>query len=280
MAETKEKQKSKWSSLWIRILGGAICVAVLVPALLLGGYVWFAVIAFISLSAAFELYRLFGMEKKPAAWAGYASAIIYLTAVAFRAEKWYLAAVAGGFLLCMSVYVLDYRRMDAEKALVSFTGFFYTAVLPSSLVLMRDLNGGLYLVILTVIASWGCDVFAYFTGMALGKHKMSPVLSPKKSVEGAVGGVLGAALLAMVFALVFAGKLPEFKHPVPACMAVAAAASCVSMAGDLLASAFKRHRDIKDYGHLIPGHGGILDRFDSFFFVAPVIYYLALVLVS
>ena len=143
---------------------------------------------------------------------------------------------------------------------------------------MRSLSGGIYLVILTVLSSWGCDVFAYFTGMLLGRHKMSPVLSPKKSVEGAVGGVVGAVLLALLFGFLFKEHLPEFHRPVPDCMIVAAAASVLSMAGDLLASAFKRHRNIKDYGHLIPGHGGILDRFDSFFFIAPVIYYLALVL--
>ena len=104
--------------------------------------------------------------------------------------------------------------------------------------------------------------------MLIGKHKMAPVLSPKKSVEGAVGGVAGAALLGMIYAWATGGKMTEYA-------VICAAGALISMVGDLAASAIKRNQGIKDYGKLIPGHGGILDRFDSVIFTAPVIYYLA-----
>ena len=114
--------------------------------------------------------------------------------------------------------------------------------------------------------------------MLLGKHKLAPVLSPKKSVEGAVGGVAGAALLGFLFATVFGGKMTELMYPRLACTLACAIAAVISQIGDLAASAIKRNHDIKDYGNLIPGHGGILDRFDSMLFTAPAIYFALLFL--
>ena len=97
---------------------------------------------------------------------------------------------------------------------------------------------------------------------------MAPVLSPKKSVEGAVGGVIGAALLGTVYGAATGGPMMEYAL-------ICAVGALISMVGDLAASAIKRNQEIKDYGTLIPGHGGILDRFDSVIFTAPVIYFLA-----
>ena len=116
-------------------------------------------------------------------------------------------------------------------------------------------------------------LLAYCTGMLIGKHKMAPVLSPKKSVEGAVGGVAGAALLGVIYAAATQGPMLEYA-------VICAIGALISMVGDLAASAIKRNQGIKDYGKLIPGHGGILDRFDSVIFTAPVIYFLSLVMIE
>ena len=129
------------------------------------------------------------------------------------------------------------------------------------------------LVWLVFLSSWGADTCAYCVGRLFGKHKMAPVLSPKKSVEGAVGGVIGAGLLGFIFAHVF-------HEPTVAYAVICAAGALISMVGDLAASAIKRDKGIKDYGKLIPGHGGVLDRFDSVIFTAPVIYFLSLILIS
>ena len=115
--------------------------------------------------------------------------------------------------------------------------------------------------------------------MLIGKHKMSPVLSPKKSVEGAVGGVVGAALLGAIYAAAVGSHL-EAENPIIAYTVICAVGALISMVGDLAASAIKRNHSIKDYGTLIPGHGGILDRFDSVIFTAPVIYYLSQFMMS
>ena len=114
--------------------------------------------------------------------------------------------------------------------------------------------------------------------MLIGKHKMSPILSPKKSVEGAVGGVVGAAILGAIYAAVV-GKYLQAENQVVMYAVICAVGALISMVGDLAASAIKRNHEIKDYGTLIPGHGGILDRFDSVIFIAPIIYFLVQALV-
>ena len=132
---------------------------------------------------------------------------------------------------------------------------------------------GKYLVWLIFLSSWGCDTCAYCVGMLLGKHKLAPVLSPKKSIEGAVGGVVGAALLGLLYASLFGHEMTDVANPHLACAAACGIAAVISQIGDLAASAIKRNHEVKDYGHLIPGHGGVLDRFDSMLFTAPAIYF-------
>ena len=109
--------------------------------------------------------------------------------------------------------------------------------------------------------------------MLLGKHRLAPVLSPKKSIEGAVGGVVGSALLGCIYAYFFGVKMDEVSNPMVACAVACAIAAVISQIGDLAASAIKRNHNVKDYGNLIPGHGGVLDRFDSMIFTAPAIYF-------
>lgn len=131
---------------------------------------------------------------------------------------------------------------------------------------------GSYLVWFVFLCSWGSDTCAYAVGVLIGKHKMTPRLSPKKSIEGAVGGVLGAALLFVLYTHFAINKYTDASIPLLLAAVLGAAGALVSMVGDLAASAVKRDHDIKDYGKLIPGHGGIMDRFDSVIIAAPLIY--------
>ena len=117
------------------------------------------------------------------------------------------------------------------------------------------------------------DTAAYFFGKRYGKHKLSAVISPKKSVEGAIGGVAGSAIIGGIYGFVL-GNIIDKNVWLPFVL-ISAVGAVISIFGDLAASAIKRNYDIKDYGKLIPGHGGILDRFDSMIFVAPIVYYIA-----
>ncbi len=151
-----------------------------------------------------------------------------------------------------------------------YIGFF-----TSHIYLTERLDGGHSpLVWLIFITAFGTDIMAYFGGYFLGKHKLSPELSPKKTIEGAVCGTLGSALLSGGFALIF------YKEHVLHCIVLGVIASFIAQMGDLTASSFKRKMGIKDYGNLIPGHGGIMDRFDSVIFTAPFIYYFGKVIIG
>ena len=153
--------------------------------------------------------------------------------------------------------------------------FLYGPVMLSFLYLTRmEFSAGKYLVWFIFLCSWGSDTCAYAVGILFGKHKMTPKLSPKKSVEGAIGGIVGAALLFALYVYLIEQRfgLAHFGISIAGAMALGAVGALVSMVGDLAASAFKRDYGIKDYGKLIPGHGGIMDRFDSVIIAGPLIY--------
>ena len=130
---------------------------------------------------------------------------------------------------------------------------------------------GLFYLIIVVIAAWGCDTGAYFSGYFFGKHKMAPEISPKKTVEGAVGGIFVDVLLMLVACLVF-NKVSDASANIPVILGITPVLALSGMIGDLIFSYIKRDCGIKDYGKLMPGHGGVLDRFDSVALVSPLLY--------
>lgn len=159
-------------------------------------------------------------------------------------------------------------------AIATLTGVVYVVFFSYHLVLIDQLQTGHLFIWTVALSACGSDILAYFTGMKFGKVKLAPNLSPKKTIEGFIGGVLGSGLLCLIFGLIFA------RDYLLACFIVGLVGGAVSQAGDLTASAFKRKMGIKDYGKLIPGHGGIMDRFDSVIFVSPFVYYLVLFIVE
>lgn len=264
-----------------RLLSGIILVIIALITIISGGPVLFMTLLCVSVIGMQELYKACGVRKDKFELleiTGYVGILAYYLSMAFLPEKYHLLAVIFGLLLLMFVYVFTYPRYQTNQIFAGFLGIVYVGVMLSYIYQTRMLDGGVYLVWLIFLCSWGCDTCAYCVGMLVGKHKMSPKLSPKKSVEGAVGGVAGAAILGAVYAAVTARYMQSGSHIVEFAV-ICAAGALISMVGDLAASAIKRNHDIKDYGKLIPGHGGILDRFDSVIFTAPVIYYLSLFLI-
>ena len=176
---------------------------------------------------------------------------------------------------CM-IYGFKVEERKTEDMASTALGIIYVPFLFHFAVLIDECDYAKNYIWLVFIIAFGTDIFAYFSGVFLGKHKLCPTLSPKKTVEGAIGGMIGA----LVFSLLFGNFFLEPGHAFNARFIIMILiGSIVSMLGDLSASAYKRQMGIKDYGNLIPGHGGILDRFDSVLFVAPYLYfYIALVL--
>ena len=180
------------------------------------------------------------------------------------------------FLAEMAVYVVRFPKYKAEQVLGSFFAFIYAPVMLSFVYLTREMDMGIYLVWLIIISAWGCDTCAYAVGKLMGRKKIFPVLSPKKSLEGCIGGVLGAALIGGIYAYLFVEPAFPEKNLKWAVAVICAGGAVLGIIGDLAASAVKRDHGIKDYGRLIPGHGGIMDRFDSIIYTAPVTYILAI----
>ena len=137
----------------------------------------------------------------------------------------------------------------------------------------------MYFVWVIFISSWISDTCAYCVGMLFGKHKLAPILSPKKSIEGSLGGIIGSAIVGALFGYFIVEQVITEQQVTWVFALIGGIGSIVSQIGDLAASAIKRNYDIKDYGKLIPGHGGIMDRFDSVLVTAPMIYFLFTLLV-
>lgn len=259
----------------IRLLSGIVLVILALLLITTGGNVLLISTAIISLIGLFELYRVFKMERSIAGIAGYLAALLFYCNLKFDFLPDMMMFVIGFLVVLMFIYVLSYPKYKTEQILAAFFGVFYVAVMLSFIYQTRILPGGAYTVWLVFLCSWGCDTCAYCVGMLIGKHKMTPKLSPKKSWEGAVGGVVGAALLGIIYGLVFQNAMGTTTKEIFMIALICAVGAVISMIGDLTASAIKRNYEIKDYGKLIPGHGGILDRFDSVIFTAPIIFYLA-----
>lgn len=263
---------------WIRFRSSVILMAVATTTLILGGNYLFVTILAISLIGLMELYRAIDMHKTILAMTGYATCIIFELLIWSSRENYNILLLNTFLVILMVIYVIAYPKYKITQVAMIFFGLFYVAVMLSFVYKVRMQNDGAFLVWLIFIGAWGSDTCAYCVGMLFGKHKFLPKLSPKKSLEGCIGGVIGAAILGFLYASIFKSSIMDVKNPQIAYAIICGASSVISQLGDLAASAIKRENDIKDYGTLIPGHGGILDRFDSIIFVAPIVYALSAVL--
>lgn len=263
-----------------RLLSGVVLVIIAFISFFIGAPVLPLVLLGVSLVGYRELMKALGISKSALEKAGFAGTVLYYLVI-LATDLGYLQMPADFalifmvvvFLVELLVYVLTFPKYQAEQTAEAVFAWLYVPVMLSFIDFTRMLEHGRHLVWLVLICSWGCDTFAYCVGKLIGKKKIFPVLSPKKSLEGCIGGVLGAALLAGLY-----GYFLLKEEPVWVMAVIGAAGALISMAGDLAASAIKRNKGIKDYGKLIPGHGGIMDRFDSVIVTAPVVYFLSVLL--
>lgn len=177
------------------------------------------------------------------------------------------------FCELMLTFLREEKMPFEPIVMVLFSGF----VLPmlfTSLIRIDMMNSGKYLLLMVFIVAFASDSFAYFAGMFLGKHKLAPQLSPKKTIEGSIGGFVGTIVCMLIYGFIM--KACGFNVNFVVLAIYGYLGSLVGQLGDLSFSAIKRLQNIKDYSNLIPGHGGVLDRFDSMLFIAPLIELLLL----
>lgn len=256
-----------------RLISGIILVIIALVTIILGKDVLLVTVVAISVIGFYELAKVYGLQWKLPGICGYIATIGYYALIRMDYKEYIIVFFIAYLIVLMGIYVFTFPKFKAEDVMVCFFGMFYVVLMLSYIYQVRMMQDGAYIVWLIFLCSWGCDTCAYLVGVMFGKHKMAPVLSPKKSIEGGIGGVAGAALLGFIYATIFKDKITidnaNIIFPI-----VCAVGGIISQIGDLTASGIKRNHDIKDYSRLIPGHGGILDRFDSVIITAPIIYYL------
>lgn len=256
-----------------RLLSGIVLVILVIGVLYLGGYVTAGAMLLLSLGGVFELLRIYKLHNTPIGIATYLSTIIYYALLIFDKNQFVMPLIIVFVLFILGIYVTTYPRFTDKDAMAAVLAFMYVTVMLSYMYLIRDMSHGGALVVMVFVCSWVNDTCAYCVGVTLGKHKMTPKLSPKKSVEGLVGGIVGSAVVGALYGMFFNKQVTAIDNAPVIFAVIGAVGAAVAVIGDLAASAIKRNNEIKDYGKLIPGHGGIMDRFDSIIFTAPIIYY-------
>ena len=255
----------------IRTITGAILVAIAIPILIFSEYLIYPIVlAALAAVAVFELLRVMKTEKKYAA-----SVPAYLIAIVLPLMSYYftrdsrleyllfVSAVLFSYMLyLMCIAVFSHGSFRMSKAAEVFLAVTYVSASFTSLSTVRYIEHGLFSVMLAFVAAWCTDVMAYFGGSLFGKHKLIPDVSPKKTVEGAVSGIFGAVAACLIYGLLIE-LFTEVSANYLSLAIIGLILSFISQLGDLAASLIKREYGVKDYGSILPGHGGIMDRFDS-----------------
>lgn len=257
----------------------AVGIPIFLGAAVAGGFYWFSLVGFIIVVGLLEWQRLvrraFDTTLPFDALLGGGILLHLATYNAARVGRApgveMMAVVFAAAVYAVAREGLSARRRPLLVAGTVVLGIVYVAGLLSHLVLLRGADGnGLMLTLVAVVGTWLTDTGAFFVGRALGGRRLVPALSPNKTVSGAVGGWV-AGFIGVLVTAVFAAAVPLDRA-----LALAAATPAAAQLGDLLESAVKREAGVKDSGRLLPGHGGVLDRFDSLMLVAPTVYYLTI----
>ena len=272
-----------------RVITAIVGLAVLAVVLAFFHTVLFdLVLAGICLLGMHEVFGAMGFGKKQ--WYLFAAAVPYTLLVMLSSSAAVRALLLPASFLVVLFYniclIASHSTLDFGKlaGYVYFSGVilfcFYSLIhLKRMLPFATFQYDAIYFILLILCFAWGGDTFAYFAGRAFGKHKLAPVVSPNKTVEGAIGGICGSMLIGVIATVIYgmlSGRYAAFTVEVTVrhylvVVGMGAIASVLGILGDLFASAVKRQVGIKDYGTIFPGHGGILDRFDSVMFIAPFV---------
>ncbi len=268
----------------VRTISAICALIVFLPAFIWSDSVIFVLaIAFLSALSVFELLRCTDQLKKPvisipAVVMGLFIPFVCRFGVIFDVDYFsgrvfvtLLASSLIFFFLVIVSLIFSKDRSGMNDTISSAAICIYIVGGFSSILLLRDMKDGVYLYILPFLTSWGSDIFAYLVGRLCGKHKLAPEVSPKKTIEGSIGGVFGNIIFYVVYALIIS-SVANLQPNYVALVLTAVITSVIAQIGDLFMSLIKRHYGIKDFGKILPGHGGALDRFDSLIAVSPFLY--------
>lgn len=259
--------------MFIRSLTGVLITIVLLTTFSLGKTMVTGFISLLSLLALYEFFNTVQLTNKLFRVLGFISIFSYYYFFNFATTHFQVYSVVV-LILMLSLMVFTYPKTSIKEVGLCFLGITY-ALMFIFIPLLYNSSMPTFWILSIFLIACSSDIFAYFTGLLFGKRKLAPILSPKKTVAGSIGGILGTGIVTTIFIYNFSPTHPILMdHKIFIIIGYMFLAG-VSQIGDLAASAIKREFGVKDYGKLIPGHGGILDRFDSVVFISPLIYILS-----
>ncbi|HHW02825.1 MAG TPA: phosphatidate cytidylyltransferase [Thermoanaerobacterales bacterium] len=255
-----------------RIISAVVGIILLGFLINMGGWLFFLTISLLNIFAVYELNNAF---KKININIAFGQLIIFtlmlLLSAKYISRLNFMIIPLSLFLLIIFIFlysIINNTQNHITDIVFSIFTFIYTSTLFMYFILMRNLFNGIYYIWWVFITTWACDTGAFFTGILFGKNRLAPNISPHKTVEGSVGGILFSIIASIIYTSLFLPKIPFFDS-----LIVGFLIGVFSQVGDLSASLIKRYCNIKDFSKIIPGHGGILDRFDSALFTFPVAYF-------
>lgn len=245
-----------------RFFSGLIGLALLIFIVLNGGYLLSFAVYIVSIIGLREFYKAVeNINITPIYQLGYLGVTGLFINIILQNN--YLGLIFTLIIISLLILVIVNKNISIEDISITFLGIIYIPFLLFHIVYLDDTK---YIWLVFIIA-FGTDTFAYIAGNLFGKRKLCPKISPNKTIEGSIGGILGSTLLLIIYSVYFNIE------PLWQIILLSVICSIIAQLGDLVASRIKRICGIKDYGFIMPGHGGVLDRFDSIIFTAPVIYY-------
>ena len=265
-----------------RVVSGLIGFTFVLLVFIFGNcYIVDVLLSAVAIISMYEYIHCFKStnKAKPISWMCYGACL--LIAILHLIKSEYILYIIAIFIpismlvLFMHVIVSELKITIIDIA-VTFFGIFYIVMFYMFIPLVYGTANGKFYIWLLVFISWGTDVFAYAIGRRFGNHKFSKV-SPKKSIEGCIAGLIGASVLTVAYTFII-NKFFGFNINLLVMLGISLLLSVVGQIGDFAASSIKRYAGIKDFANLIPGHGGMLDRFDSIMFIAPFAYFLLLLI--
>jgi len=266
-----------------RIASAAIGIPVLIFTVYKGGLFFILLVALVAFLGLYEFYTFIqklGIELPKEVFLTNGLIFIFLASIKISNGLIFDFFL---FYILISILITQLFRSKQKNSLLNtalaFLGIFYVGWLSAHLLYLRSLPGGFFYVILVLSATWANDAGAYFVGRNWGKRKLAPQISPNKTIEGALGGLIFSLLATFLIGWWINSSLPQFSFSLLHLFILGLLISVAAQFGDLVESLFKRDAGLKDSSNLIPGHGGILDRFDSLLFTTPIVYYYLQVLI-
>lgn len=258
-----------------RIISGLILFPLVAILLIFGNtYVVDVTIAVVAILSLYEFYKSFEGKAKPVTWLGYiAAASISLIHLVPQGMTLKLVGIIIPLSILLLFAIVIHREMKINifDIAITFFGICYIVIFLMFISIIREnIPQGRILLWYVFFTSWGTDVFAYFVGKSIGKHKFTKI-SPNKTIEGCIGGTIGSVILVLIYTLI-CNTAFNMNINYIYILLVGIILSLIGQLGDLSASSIKRFNGIKDFSELIPGHGGMLDRIDSIIFIAPFAY--------